>query len=299
MRLTKINNTMKKNYFYFILIPFVSFGQIYSESFEGAALYSTSVAEFNNGDQQYFAKTNGSDIGGSMEYTGKDGTYFFAASESGNRTLTTDDINITGYTEITFAVDIAEDDDGSNQDWDDDDYLHITYSIDSGSDVNLIWVEGDGSAGGIWNHEPAIDAGFDGVGEGDKITSTFSEFSDNITLSSNSTISFKFEFNFGNGDEDVAIDKITVTDATLGGLSDNNIKGFAMYPNPVTNGEVRLTSQRNAIKQVEIYSMLGKQVFNKTVKPNETINVSNLNAGMYMMRVVEEGKIATRKLVIK
>ncbi len=79
----------------------------------------------------------------------------------------------------------------------------------------------------------------------------------------------------------------------------NNIKGFAMYPNPVTNGEVRLTSQRNAIKQVEIYSMLGKQVFNKTVNPNETINVSNLNTGMYMMRVVEEGKIATRKLVIR
>ena len=80
---------------------------------------------------------------------------------------------------------------------------------------------------------------------------------------------------------------------------ENNIEGFAMYPNPVTNGEVRLTSNSNVEKQVEIYSMLGKQVYNKTVKPNETINVSNLNTGMYMMRVVENGKLATRKLVIK
>ena len=52
-------------------------------------------------------------------------------------------------------------------------------------------------------------------------------------------------------------------------------------------------------KNVEIYSMLGQQVYTKSVQPNETIDIYNLNRGIYMVRIEEDGKIATRKLVIK
>jgi hypothetical protein len=88
-----------------------------------------------------------------------------------------------------------------------------------------------------------------------------------------------------------------VNDFTLG-IVKNQIAGFAMYPNPVSNGKFVITSNNGANKQVEIYSMIGKQVYSKTVKANETIDVSNLNRGIYLLRVKEEDKIATRKLIV-
>ncbi|MDV7186496.1 T9SS type A sorting domain-containing protein [Lutibacter sp. TH_r2] len=83
------------------------------------------------------------------------------------------------------------------------------------------------------------------------------------------------------------------------GISDNNIENFGVYPNPVANGEFRITTASSVDKQVSIFNMLGKQVYSKTVKANQTINVANLTTGIYFVNVLEEGKTATKKLVIK
>ena len=79
----------------------------------------------------------------------------------------------------------------------------------------------------------------------------------------------------------------------------NQIDGFAVYPNPVAEGKISIKSNTRADKHVEIYSIVGNRVYEKTVKDNETIYISNLTEGIYFMRVEEESKIATRKLVIK
>ena len=81
-------------------------------------------------------------------------------------------------------------------------------------------------------------------------------------------------------------------------VTKNQIKGFSMYPNPVNNGKFVITSNNGANKQVEIYSMIGKQVYSKTVKANETIDIANLNLGIYLLRVKEDNKVATRKLIV-
>jgi len=82
-------------------------------------------------------------------------------------------------------------------------------------------------------------------------------------------------------------------------VAKNQIAGFAMYPNPVSNGEFMISSNNGANKHVEIYSMIGKLVYSKNVKSRETIQVSNLNTGVYVIKVEEEGKLATHKLIIK
>ena len=86
--------------------------------------------------------------------------------------------------------------------------------------------------------------------------------------------------------------------ATTAAVTKNQIAGFAMYPNPVNNGKFVITSNNGANKQVEIYSMIGKQVYSKTVKANETIDIANLNLGIYLLRVKEDNKVATRKLIV-
>ena len=55
----------------------------------------------------------------------------------------------------------------------------------------------------------------------------------------------------------------------------------------------------NTIKNIQIYDMLGKQVYTKDLLSNERIDVGNLLTGIYVLKVIEEGKTATRKLVIR
>jgi hypothetical protein len=88
-----------------------------------------------------------------------------------------------------------------------------------------------------------------------------------------------------------------VTTGTLG-VKQNSIAGLSLFPNPVTNGTLNINSDANAVRTVTIFDILGKQVI-KTTTSNSSINVSALNAGVYMVKVVEEGNTATRKLIIR
>lgn len=94
----------------------------------------------------------------------------------------------------------------------------------------------------------------------------------------------------------VSFDQFSVVDQTLS-TKDNAIAGLKVYPNPVTGGKFFISSDANTEKAVVIYDVLGKQVAN--VKATEAVNVANLNAGVYIVKITEEGKTATRKLVIR
>ena len=82
------------------------------------------------------------------------------------------------------------------------------------------------------------------------------------------------------------------------GVGENAIAGLKVYPNPVTNGTLFIDTTNNAEIAVAVYDVLGKQVLNAKTATN-AINVSNLKGGVYIVKITEEGKTATRKLVIK
>ena len=81
--------------------------------------------------------------------------------------------------------------------------------------------------------------------------------------------------------------------------TENNVKDiFSIYPNPVTNGYVNISSPSNGEKNIAVYDILGKQVMNTTIT-SDRLNVSQLNSGVYMLNISENGISSTKKLVIK
>lgn len=88
-----------------------------------------------------------------------------------------------------------------------------------------------------------------------------------------------------------------VTSLVLSNNQFNEIAGFSMYPNPVSNGKLFISSDNNIEKTVAIYDLIGKEIINQTVT-NE-LNISSLTAGVYVVKVTEEGKTATRKLIVR
>ncbi|PWL40231.1 T9SS C-terminal target domain-containing protein [Flagellimonas aquimarina] len=77
-----------------------------------------------------------------------------------------------------------------------------------------------------------------------------------------------------------------------------DIDGFKLYPNPVTQGKIYIETTKNAPKQILIFDVLGTQVLQTTIIGRE-LNLSSLDKGVYILRVFENNRVATRKLIIK
>lgn len=204
----------------FIGIQGFSQTNVYQETFETDANgtnYNTSIAEFSDGANDYFIRTDGSDLAGSVQINGAEGSFFFGAQDIDGEgatlpaTLTTAQIDVTGLSNLDLAVLLAEDSDLPDLDWDDNDYVHFTYTLDGGSPQNLLWLESNEINGGF-NSEAAIDTDFDGVGDGQVLTDALTEFSAGFDVSGATTLEIQVEFQLNSGDEDIAIDNLRVVD---------------------------------------------------------------------------------------
>jgi hypothetical protein len=93
------------------------------------------------------------------------------------------------------------------------------------------------------------------------------------------------------------VDNIKFTGSTLSNF-DFGRTGVIIYPNPVISGGVITINTNNSQPlQVTVFDVLGKQVLSRTIS-NNTLNVSSLKAGVYLVQVTDNNKTTTRKLVV-
>ncbi|SHE83881.1 Por secretion system C-terminal sorting domain-containing protein [Flavobacterium fontis] len=78
----------------------------------------------------------------------------------------------------------------------------------------------------------------------------------------------------------------------------NSIEGLSFYPNPVTGGKLYITTRANEEKNITIYDVLGKKVF-QTVLSSRELNLSTLQPGVYFIKIEEGEASATRKLIVR
>jgi hypothetical protein len=82
------------------------------------------------------------------------------------------------------------------------------------------------------------------------------------------------------------------------GIVGNAIDGFVIYPNPVKEGKVNIITPSYGIKNIRISDMSGKKVFSlQTV--NKELNLPNLPKGTYVIKVEQDGKTSTHKLIVE
>ena len=73
---------------------------------------------------------------------------------------------------------------------------------------------------------------------------------------------------------------------------------FTLYPNPTNTGSITITSSNTDAMNVLVYDILGKQVKNETLS-NNTLDVSNLRTGIYIVKITQNAASVTKKLVIR
>jgi len=264
--------------------------QIYILDFESAGGYTTTPAEFTDGDYDYFIRTDGSNISTVTSWIGTLGSFYFGAQDTDADQATTpcvidiSNIDITGYNNLEFRVYLAEDDatDGA-EDWDASHYVHFDYDIDNSSTfTNLLHIESEGGT----NTLPKIDDDFDGTGEGTTITNTFTQFTRSIS-GTGTDLDLKITINLLQGDVDIAIDHIEIYG------TDTNSEAYDSGSQPTSANIASTSTAFTDVFEIEIEDVgatgdnLPTSVTNIRVKPHTTntadwtdhINSIKLNNG--------------------
>lgn len=80
--------------------------------------------------------------------------------------------------------------------------------------------------------------------------------------------------------------------------SSNEIEGLSIFPNPVTTDKLYITTKSKLPKIIEIYDVLGKRIIAVSIL-GESLNISRLAPGIYIIKIKENQLSATRKLVVR
>ena|SRR5690554_2380007 len=76
----------------------------------------------------------------------------------------------------------------------------------------------------------------------------------------------------------------------------NEMGSINIYPNP-TRDILNITNAQNA--EVQVFDILGKMILSKKdLSLNDQINVSNLNAGAYFLKISKDGNVTTKKFLV-
>lgn len=101
-----------------------------------------------------------------------------------------------------------------------------------------------------------------------------------------------------NGGESLESDEACAT--TKGDGIDENTASFNIYPNPVEN-ELFITTEVN-VEEISIYDIYGRQAMSQQVNKStnqQVVNVADLNAGIYFVKIVTDNGEVVKRFVKK
>jgi len=205
------------------------------------------------------------------------------------------DLNLVGYAQqlTSLITGIDEYGNGFPPDWDDTD-LENTTALQTDKRMAYTWRK-DGSGGGfvpgkldyilysgsILNEEKSFVLQTE-IMPTDRLTVYNLEQNNTHLASDHFPIVAEFSFN-----------------SNLS-IPNNSLDIFTMYPNPIKNN-LNINFKNNGVKRVRVFSIIGTVLYEKeTDQLYLEINFSNLESGLYIIKIQDEnGKIKTEKFIKK
>lgn len=92
-----------------------------------------------------------------------------------------------------------------------------------------------------------------------------------------------------------ALGSIVVGEPGTASIDDVFASKVTVYPNPA-NSFINISSAE-AISGVEVYNVIGKRVLQVTNVVNNSVDVSSLSKGMYILKIASGNSIATKKII--
>ncbi|MCB4808018.1 T9SS type A sorting domain-containing protein [Tamlana sp. 62-3] len=101
-----------------------------------------------------------------------------------------------------------------------------------------------------------------------------------------------------NGDSEIRLDNLVLVNTTVLSAQEIAESSFKVYPNPAK--DVINISALNSVnvESVKLYNVIGKQVYAGDVL-TEKIDISNLNKGLYLLKIQAESGSINKKIIIE
>jgi hypothetical protein len=245
---------------------------------DGSAVYGANDVDFTN--EAYFGSgiiwnnneatsVGGADINGYSSYEGNQGLHFFAATST------------------------------LNDDW----MIGPEFTISGVSSPSLsFWAKSLTDQWGLERFQIAIGSSTDpadftviSAGSYEEAPTEWTQYEYDLSAYDGQTI--RVGIHYVGYDSFVLQMDSFVVEGTLGL---NNIQSLDMniYPNPVNGNFVTIQTPINGVKYVEVFDITGKRLINTSLSA-DTLEVSSLSAGMYLIKVTVEGQSKTSKLIVR
>ena len=171
---------------------------------------------------------------------------------------------VGGYVETAFTTSIGNPSIAKHLDLDDDGDKDIILSSGATADVNdIVWFLNDGS--GNYGSEVVIDNTQSQV-----YVYTIADFDNDNDLDIASCAFNQDHLNWFENEKYLSI-------------SDENINKFSIYPNPANNAlNFKIPFTENF--KVSVFDILGKKVLATSLKADKSLDISNLNNGIYILK---------------
>ncbi len=83
------------------------------------------------------------------------------------------------------------------------------------------------------------------------------------------------------------------------GIKENNISSFLLFPNPASN-VLNIRTKTAGKFDVSIFDLTGREILNKSILNGQaTIDLSNINKGNYIVKLVQNNSYSIEKLVVE
>jgi hypothetical protein len=92
--------------------------------------------------------------------------------------------------------------------------------------------------------------------------------------------------------------RVTCNDCETVNVNDPDMNKLTVYPNPATNN-FTVNTGNDEKASIQLFNIVGQQVYSETFTGSTTVNVANLHSGVYMLKVNQNGKVNTTKVVVK
>ena len=179
-------------------------------------------------------------------------------------------------------------------------YVHLDYYAVSSTNFNFFLIDKTAGIGGGSPAEPRYSFGGATpnapleIGTWKSVFIPLSVFTSFNTQGAPYDLNDIFQYKFdGNGV--IYFDNIYFSKTNL---SNSNFEAVnaKMYPNPANN--VLNIEAKSNIENVSIYNLLGQEVISESVnKQSTSLNISSLEAGVYVVKTLIDGKIASSRLI--
>ena len=109
------------------------------------------------------------------------------------------------------------------------------------------------------------------------------------------TETITMEIQMGKNSGTVTIDNVVLIDNGVLSVDDAKLELINLYPNPMKD---HLTIEGNNDARIEIFNVLGKSVLSAELSNNNrTINTSNLQSGLYILKMDSNGIVTSTKIL--